>query len=143
MKKTDSDIGVRNTIPALESKQANEGKLLKEQSHQACESDMPLSLAKNTFKEIVASPELKADILNAAVVLTAGYFSRKLNGSASISPIKKLLGNVLIFGITYMVTKKTGAIKSVGKRFTDIVHSKIGAATNVEAPNAFQTIVRS
>ncbi|MBK9016391.1 MAG: hypothetical protein IPM82_21250 [Saprospiraceae bacterium] len=139
MKKTDSGFGNRDSVPSLASKQAEVNNLLNEQPGQARESDMPLSEAKNT----AASTELKADILNAAVVLTAGYFSRKLNASVSLSPIKKLLGNVLIFGITYMVTKKTGAIKSVGKRFMDIIHSKIGAAANVEAPNAFQPIVRS
>jgi len=111
-----SALSLRAAIVELESKQAYEGKLLREQFHIAYNSLKPLNLIKSTFKEAAESDELKDNIINTSVGLTSGYISKKIFVGFSNSPLKKLLGTVLMFGITNLVSKNTEIIKLLGKK---------------------------
>jgi len=111
-----SALSLRAAIVELEDKQDYEGKLLREQFHIAYNSLKPLNLIKSTFKEAAASDDLKDNIINTSVGLTSGYISKKIFVGFSNSPLKKLLGTVLMFGITNLVSKNTEIIKMLGKK---------------------------
>lgn len=110
--KTETDL--RDAIYLLEMKQTEQGKLLKEQFLVAYESVKPLNLIKSTFKEAVGSNDLKDNIINASVGMTAGIISKAVFQGVTSGPIKKVLGTALMFGIRAIVAKNPGAVKSVG-----------------------------
>lgn len=120
MQKINSGADLKAAILQLESNQAEEGKILKEQFHLAYESIKPINLLKNVFNEIVDSQDLKNKVLNAAVGLGAGFISKKLFEGVSHGPLRKLLGTALMFGITNVVTKNPEIVKSLGNRVLEM-----------------------
>ncbi|MDT8416046.1 MAG: hypothetical protein RQ735_11820 [Flavobacteriaceae bacterium] len=100
---TEADL--RAAIEQLEIKQAAEGQQLKEQFRLTYESVKPINLIKSTFKEAAQSTDLKNNILNTALGLTTGFVSKTVFVGLSGSPIKKLLGNALLFGVTNIIAK--------------------------------------
>jgi hypothetical protein len=121
MQKINSAAALRDAIVQLEIAHAEEGKILKQQFHLAYESIKPMNLIKSAFKEAVESPDLKNDIINTSVGLAAGYLSKLLFVNVSHNPIKRLLGIALQFGITQVVAKNPGAVKSIGKELMKII----------------------
>ena len=124
MQKINSAAALRDAITQLEIAHAEEGKMLKQQFHLAYESIKPMNLIKSTFKEAIESPDLKDNIINTSVGLAAGYLSKLLFVNISHSPIRKLLGIALQFGITQVVAKNPEAIKSFGKKLMKIISPK-------------------
>ena len=124
MQKINSAEKLRDAILQLERKKADEEKMLKEQFHLVCESMKPINLIKSSFKEVAASRDLKNNILNTSIGLTVGYLSKILFERVSNSPIKKILGTALLFGMTNVVSKNSEAIKSIGSRVMKIISSK-------------------
>ena len=115
MQTINSETDLRAAILQLEMKQAEEGKLLKEQFHLAYESIKPLNIIKSTLTEAVTSRDFKDNIVNASVGMTAGYLSKVVFESVTSSPLKKIFGTALMFGIKNVVAKNPGAVKSLGQ----------------------------
>jgi hypothetical protein len=125
MEKLTSVTDLRAAILELEIKQAEQGKLLKEQFHLVYESVKPLNLIKSTFKEAIASADIKEDVINSTVGLTAGYISKAVFEGVTRGPLRKLLGTALMFGIKTIVAKNPDAVKSIGEFiFKKILHKK-------------------
>lgn len=115
MQKINSESDLKYAILLLEIRQAEQGKLLKEQFHLAYESVKPLNLIKSTLKEVVGSGDLKDDVINTSVGITAGYISKAVFEGVTSGPLKKILGTVLMFGIKTAVAKNPIAVKSIGQ----------------------------
>jgi len=131
MQKINSEATLKAAIVQLERKRAEEEKMLREQFHLACESMKPINLIKSTFKEAVASgkeamasPDIKDNIVNTSVGLAAGYVSKLLFVNVSRSPLRKLIGIALQFGITKLVAENPEAVKSMGKGLMKIISPK-------------------
>jgi hypothetical protein len=130
MLKTDLSMELRDAILVLEKRQAEEGKILKDQFLLLYESVKPINLIKKTFKDISESRDLKETVINSSVGLATGYVSKKLFVGTSHNPLKKLFGTVLMFGITNLISKNAGTIKSVGGQLLKSIISKAGNKTN-------------
>jgi hypothetical protein len=130
MQKINSITELEEAILLLETRQKTEAKQLNEHFRLAFNSIKPINLIKNTFKEVAQSSELKNNIVNTSIGLSAGYLSKVLFQGASKNPFKKLLGGVIMFGITNLVTKNTGAIKSAGQKILKIISPHAGERSN-------------
>ena len=126
MQNVNSASELKDSILFLESRQAEEGKILKEQFNLTAESLNPINLIKNSFKEVVGSEDTKGNILNTSVGLTAGYLSKMLFERISNNPFKRLLGTALLFGVTNIIAKNPGIIKSVGRTIFSAIRRKPG-----------------
>lgn len=124
MQKTNSDTSIKDAILELSHQQAEEGRLLKEQFNLVFESIQPINIIKKTFKEAAASEDLKENILNTSLGLVVGYLSKVLFEDVSTSPLKKLFGTAILFGITNIVAKNPETVKAFGKRFLNIIMNK-------------------
>jgi hypothetical protein len=124
MQKINSETGLRDAILQLESQRAYEGKMLREQFNQAIEGLKPINLIKSTFKEAIASRDLKDNIINTSVGLTAGYLSKIVFAGVMKTPLTKLLGTALMFGITNVVARNPETVKSLGKGFFNLIRRK-------------------
>lgn len=116
---TEKDLRV--AILQLESKQAEEGRLMKEQFLVAVESIKPINLIKSTLKEAVGDEDLKDSLVNSSVGLSAGYLIKMLFQSVSGSPVKKILGTAIMFGIKNLVAKNPETVKSGGKVIFNLI----------------------
>lgn len=112
MKDISSLVELKESIILLEIRQAYEGQLLKEQFKITYQNLRPVNLIKNTFKELVAAPDFKGNLVDTALSIAAGYLSKKVMVGSTINPIKQLLGTVLQIGVTGIVAKNSEGIKS-------------------------------
>lgn len=112
MQKINSEADLRNSILQLKYMKAEEGRLLKEQLLITYNSIKPINLIISTLKEASKSRELKETLLSSSVRMTLGYLSKAVLKRVTLSPVKKILGTALIFGIKILVAKNPNAIKS-------------------------------
>lgn len=115
MKNTSSYARLQDAIELLEDEQAFKRELLKEQVNITYESLKPLNLIRNAFKDISSLPNLSENTLGSAVGLASGYLSKKIFIGASGNIIRKLIGLILQFGITNVVSQHPEAIRSFGQ----------------------------
>ena len=127
---TESDL--RTAILLLESRQAEEARLMKEQFLITVETLKPINLIKSTLMEAAESEDLQENFLNATIGLTAGYLSKVLFQGVSNSPIKKVLGTALMFGIKSLITQNPEFVKTLGNGFFKIIRSLLGSKEKKE-----------
>ncbi len=114
--KTKNETDTLNAlIISTEKKRAYQLELLQEQLHVTCESLKPMNLIKNTFQEVIHSPEVKHNLVNSAIGLGAGFLSKKLIGGNAQHPVKRVLGTLAQLGVTYAVSKQADNIKAIGR----------------------------
>jgi len=77
MEKAGATILLEQLIRAKEAERALNGKLLKEQFRLTYQSLKPLNIVKSSLKEVINSPELKTDLVKAAVGFGASYLIKK------------------------------------------------------------------
>jgi len=130
MQKINTGAGLREAIILLEIKRAEEEKALREHLHVAYESMRPINIIKSVYKEVAVSENLKDELINTSTGLVIGYASKTLFESVSHSPIRKLLGTAILFGITNLVRKNPDAVKSVAGSLFKVIRSGVKAATN-------------
>ena len=112
MEKITSLDDLKKSILLLEIKQQHEKLLMKDQFRRTIESIKPGNLIKNKFNDIVKSPNLKENLLDAAISLGMGYLSKKAIIGTTHNPLRKLFGTLLQVGVTGIVSKNTEGIKS-------------------------------
>jgi hypothetical protein len=124
MQKITSVAGLREEIGELKYKQVAQGQLLKEQFNIVIESLKPVNVIKSTFNDVVASPDLLGNVLNAAIGLTAGIFSKKVLVGSTLNPFKRILGTILEAGIATVVTTKGDTIRNTVLRLFSSLRKK-------------------
>lgn len=115
MQKITSVAELKNAIQSLEVEQVDKGNQLKEQFSTIVGSFKPANLIANSLNNIEKSPYLIENILGAAVGLVTGFYSNKLIFNARGNKLKKLIGVVLQFGVTNLVARNKGTIRSIGQ----------------------------
>lgn len=118
---------LRAAILRLEYQQSEDGRALKEQFHLAYNSVKPANIILNTIKDLGESSILKDNFLNTSVGFGTGYLSKIIFQGVVNSPVKKLLGSVLMYGITNFVSRNPDGIKLMGKKLFKMFGSKSSA----------------
>jgi len=124
MQKITSQSALKLAILQLEQRQEEEGRILKEQFKLTYNSLKPANILLGAIKDLSSSALLKDNILNSSVSLGAGYASKMLFQGIVSSPIKKILGSALMFGVTKLVSKNPDFIKTLEMGFLKIFGTK-------------------
>lgn len=140
MQLINSSTGLRAAILQLESQRTEEGKVMKEQFHLAFESIKPINLIKSTFREVAESRDLSDNIVGVATGLAVGYLSKKLFEKVSHNPLKKLLGTVLMYGITNLVAKHPETVQSVGNGILNLIRWLPSAGVHGSEKNGVEEV---
>ena len=119
-----SVVSLKNAIQLLEAEQTVKGILLKEQFQLTFESLKPINILKNTLKEVSSSPLLIDNILGSVVGLATGYLSKKIVVGASGNIFRNILGSILQFGVTNVVSRHPEGIKSIGQSIFQLLFRK-------------------
>jgi hypothetical protein len=116
---------LKNAIQLLEVEQAAKEQLLREQFHLTYESLKPVNLIRSSIQDITSSPWLIENIIGTALGLATGYLSKEIVVGASVNRFRKLIGSVLQFGVTNLISQHAEDIKSFGQSvFQSIFHKK-------------------
>ena len=124
MQKITSQSALKLAILQLEQRQEEEGRILKEQFKLTYNSLKPANILLGAIKDLSSSTLLKDNILNSSVSLGAGYASKMLFQGIVSSPIKKILGSALMFGVTKLVSNNPNFIKTLEMGFLKIFGTK-------------------
>ena len=114
---------LQNAISRLEIQREIEGKLLREEFHEAIGSLSPANLVLKTVKDITGSEKLKDEFINISVGLLTGFISKKVFEKFSDMPMKKTMGTAIMFGINYLVGKNPDAVRQFGERIFKLFKS--------------------
>jgi len=125
MKKIETEADLKKAIFLLKTQQTVERTMLKEQLKEIVEAVKPLNLLRNTFKQIVTSRELKDNLFNTTVGLTAGHLSRSVYEGLSHNRFKRILGTGLVLGITNLVSNNPEFIRSLGQSIFKMIRSRL------------------
>lgn len=87
--------------------------LLKEQFKVTYDSLKPAAIIKDVFHNITTTPDIKDNIVSSAIGLSTGILGNKLLVGSSHSPVRKVMGNVLQFAVTNLVSKYTGGFSTI------------------------------
>ncbi len=120
-----TETELHTAILELEKQQKEEGKIVKAHLMAAYESIQPLNLIKSTLQGVIASSELKEQLLASGVGMAAGYLTRAIVVGKSDNPARKLLGMALMFGVTDLAAKNPDAIKSIGKGLWNFIQNTL------------------
>ncbi len=124
MKHLNQTEELNNRIVLLKQKQDLQFNLLRAQFYITYESLKPINLIKGTWKEVMSAPNLKEDLLGSLIGLGTGFLSKKILFGATHNPIKALLGTVLQFGVSNVVSKNSSSIKTFGENLLHRLFSK-------------------
>lgn len=103
MRNLHTEAELRAAIVELENRRALEEVMLKEQFHSAFDKIGTVGLVGTGI---------------------AGFLSKILVQGVLKSPVKKLIGTALLFGVTQVAARNPEVIISLGKRFFNIFRSK-------------------
>lgn len=107
MKNSNETETLRAAIELLKEKQALELIQLKDQYHFTYESLQPVNIIKSAFRQMATSSEFKGNILSNVIGIASGYLTKKVLLGSTHNPVKRLLGTILQFAITNVVTKQS------------------------------------
>jgi hypothetical protein len=105
MKKFNETATLKEAIVVLKLKQAEDLLQLKDQYYHTYESLKPINIIKKTFGQLATSAEFKENIFSNVIGITTGYLTKKVLLGSTHNPIKRILGTLLQFVITNVVTK--------------------------------------
>ncbi|TRX37546.1 hypothetical protein [Flavobacterium restrictum] len=111
MKNANQTEILQQTIALLEEKQKNEFIALKLQFQETYDSLKPLNLLKSAFTEMTTAPVIKNNLVNNAIGLATGYLSKRVLFGTSLNPIKRVVGTLLQFIVSNVVTKEVNTSK--------------------------------
>ena len=121
--KTTADL--REAIQLLEIDRANKLELLKVEINVVVQKLKPENIIKNSIQSALNSSNLKDSLINGAIGLVTGYLSKKaILGGGDNNPIKNILGNLIQFGVTTLVSKNADEVKATGRNFIKSLLSK-------------------
>lgn len=118
MAKQNAVLALKESIRLLEIRQAEEGKILKEQFKITYESLRPVNLIKGTLNELFNSVEIKNNIFETIVSIVSGYFTQKFILNSKSNIFKKILGVLMQFGVTSLISKNAEEIRNY---FTNLI----------------------
>ena len=105
MEKRNETETLKEAILVLKLKQAEYFLQLKDQYYYTYESLKPINIIKKAFGQMATSSEFKGNILSNVIGITTGYLTKKVLLGSTHNPIKRILGTLLQFVITNIVTK--------------------------------------
>lgn len=131
MAKQNAVDSLKESIWLLEIRQAEEGKILKEQFKITYESLKLVNLIKSSMKELANSTEIKNSLFETIVSVVSGYLTQKIIVNSKSNVWMKMLGALLQFGVTNLISKNSETIRIF---VTDLIERFVNPAKEEEVP---------
>jgi hypothetical protein len=133
MEKPNAISSLKESIRLLEIRQAEEGKIFKEQFGITLESFKPINLIKSSLKNLTDSAELKNNLFGTVISIISGYLTKKLMVGPKSNAFMKILGTIMQFGITSVIAKNADNIRNfLNDQVDRIFHPEENDAPEIE-----------
>ncbi len=120
MEKQNAVDSLKESIRILEIRQAEEGQQFNAQLRITYESLKPINLIKNSIKDLAESFEIKNNLFKTVISIVSGYLTQKFIVNSKSNLLVKLLGILMQFGVTNLVSKNAETIRSF---FSDLIEN--------------------
>ena len=107
MRNINNMFELENEIAVLRQRQQLDLAALKYQYHLTVNNLKPANLVKNALHDVISAPDLKSNMVKAAIGFGTTYLSKKLYDANSINPVKQALTHAIKFGISYFSKSKS------------------------------------
>lgn len=104
---------LRHAINSLESKQALLLQSIKSDLSISFTNISPSYLFKNTLQALTSNLNLNGGLLTTALGMVMGYVSRKICVNTSISPLKKLIGMLILILTTHLISRNPDKVQKM------------------------------
>ena len=125
MKAISNSDELKKAIRLKKIEQSDGGRLLKEQFYLKTETVKPGNILISTLKNVIEKPNLVYFLSSTAIGLATGVLTKKIVINTSATILKKVLGGILILGISALVSKRSGVIGSAGNIIMQILNKKL------------------
>jgi len=115
---------LKQQISALEIKQAEEGKMLKDHFQKTYDSLKPANLIKNSVKDFFYPEGISETVIETSAIIISGLISKKILNSTKIGTTMKLLSSLLQLSATSLITKYSEDIQNFAMNFFDRITHK-------------------
>jgi hypothetical protein len=119
-----SESELTAAITQMETMHREETRLLKEEVRNSIEEIQPFTIIKNTLSKLVGSQGVKTDLLKISASVAAGYVSKSILIPSQTTVFKKILRTGVLLGVTALVTKNPGVLKTIGQAAMHRIRSK-------------------
>lgn len=126
---------LKQAIHQKEKQQKELALLLKQQLNVAYNSIKPVNLIKNSIKEIVDAPEIRGHLINSSIGLAAGFMAKQMFVNKNSSPLRKLLGTLVMVGVTNLVSRHADPLGHLTKAFLDSTHTAEDNSHQLKTPS--------
>lgn len=110
MSKQSAVDSLKESIRLLELRQAEEGRLLKEQFRITYESLKPVNLIKSSILELTSSTEIKNNLFESLLAVISGYLSKNIITSKS-NIFMKVFRIFAHFGLSNLIISNAESIR--------------------------------
>jgi len=124
MQKITTSEDLKNAIQQLEYTKATQWPLLKEELYTTYENLKPINLIKNTIKDVITAPDLKANVANTVIGLATGFVAKKAFVGGSHNPLTKLFGIILETFVANKAASNADKIKSTVMHLANTIFNK-------------------
>jgi len=114
MEKPDLFRELQLTIIEMQSAHDQNTVELRQHFREVVDGFRPIKIIKETLSNVAESGKIKDSIATIIIGASAGYLSKKLIESGSKNVFKKVLGTIVMFGVTSLISKNSGTIKDWG-----------------------------
>ncbi len=128
MENISSTSELKYVIQLLEEEQQVKSLEVKQQYYTTLESIKPINLLKSSLKDAVTPSHLQDDLLIGALSIASGYMAKKLILGASPNIPKRIIGLVLQFGITSVMSQGFAPVALVRNLISRFSSSKKNVA---------------
>lgn len=119
MKNPNATESLKETIRLLEIRQAEEGRLFKEQFRLTYESLKPANIIKSTIHDLAQSVDVKNNLFDTVLSLISGYMAKKILTNSKSSFFSRFIRVLAHFGITNFISNNAEDIRIYLANFID------------------------
>lgn len=115
MLNTSTQAELRYAIQLLEEEKEIKESQLKHQFHITYESLKPINILKKTLDDVSSSINVTDTIVGALMGVASGYLTKKVAVGSSNNFFRNMLGSLLQYGVTTVVSKHPEMVKNIGE----------------------------
>lgn len=106
MAKKDLYAELEAAIAEMELTQQREKIALRRQFREVVNGFNPVTLIKDVLQEVTSAGNIKGNIINIVLGVSAGYLSKWIVETAPKNKFRKILGSIVMFGISNLISTK-------------------------------------
>ena len=111
MKTPNATQSLKESIRLLEIRQAEEGRLFKEQFKLTYESLKPANMIKSTIRDLASSVEVKNNLFDTVLSLISGYMAKKILTDSKSGFFSRIIRVFAHFGFTNLIINNSEEIR--------------------------------